>query len=484
MSNLNELSIQEAAKKLQAGEITAVDLARACLAEIEKRNKDLNIYLEVFDDVIEQAEAADARRASSPRAGSGQVEYPLLGIPLAIKDNILIKGKRASASSKMLENYVATYDATVIKKLKEAGAVFLGRTNMDEFALGGSTENSAFGVTKNPHDPSRVAGGTSGGSAAAVAAHMALGALGTDTGGSVRNPASFCGVVGLKPTYGSVSRFGVIAAVSSFDQVGPIAKTVEDAEIILNAIQGKDPQDSTSVEFPRTDLSSGSSRSDLRNSSKKIGVPRKLFAQGVNADVLEKFEASLKKFEAEGYEIVDIKIPALSFALATYYITNFAEVSSNLSRFDGVRYGLSLKGDSLVDDYAKSRAEGFGAETRRRILLGTYVLSAGYYDAYYGKAGLAREQLRKEFEKAFEEVDVIMTPTMPDVAWKIGEKEDPLSAYLVDIFTVPANLTGNPAISIPAGLVDGLPVGIQLTAAHGDEAALLRVGKVLLGETK
>ncbi|OGC93971.1 glutaminyl-tRNA synthase (glutamine-hydrolyzing) subunit A [Candidatus Adlerbacteria bacterium RIFOXYB1_FULL_48_10] len=464
MSNLNELSIQEAAAKLQAGDITAVDLARACLAEIEKRNKDLNVYLEVFDDVEEQARMADERR----KAGES---HPLLGIPLAIKDNILIKGKRASASSRMLENYVATYDATVIKKLKEAGAVFLGRTNMDEFALGGSTENSAFGPTKNPHDESRVAGGTSGGSAAAVAAHMALGALGTDTGGSVRNPASFCGVVGLKPTYGSVSRFGVIAAVSSFDQVGPIAKTVEDAEIILSTIQGKDQFDSTSIDgnlYPK------------HSEKKVIGVVEGL----AESKVSEIENAKRKELEAQGYTVKSISLPSLKFALATYYITNFAEVSSNLSRFDGVRYGLALKGDSLAEDYAKSRAEGFGPETRRRILLGTYVLSAGYYDAYYGKAGLAREQLRKEFETAFEDVDVIMTPTMPDVAWKIGEKEDPLSAYLADIFTVPANLTGNPAISIPAGLVDGLPVGIQLTAAHGDEAALLRVGKALLGESK
>ncbi|OGC88103.1 glutaminyl-tRNA synthase (glutamine-hydrolyzing) subunit A [Candidatus Adlerbacteria bacterium RIFOXYC1_FULL_48_26] len=464
MSNLNELSIQEAAAKLQAGDITAVDLARACLAEIEKRNKDLNVYLEVFNDVEEQARMADERR----KAGES---HPLLGIPLAIKDNILIKGKRASASSRMLENYVATYDATVIKKLKEAGAVFLGRTNMDEFALGGSTENSAFGPTKNPHDESRVAGGTSGGSAAAVAAHMALGALGTDTGGSVRNPASFCGVVGLKPTYGSVSRFGVIAAVSSFDQVGPIAKTVEDAEIILSTIQGKDQFDSTSIDgnlYPK------------HSEKKVIGVVEGL----AESKVSEIENAKRKELEAQGYTVKSISLPSLKFALATYYITNFAEVSSNLSRFDGVRYGLALKGDSLAEDYAKSRAEGFGPETRRRILLGTYVLSAGYYDAYYGKAGLAREQLRKEFETAFEDVDVIMTPTMPDVAWKIGEKEDPLSAYLADIFTVPANLTGNPAISIPAGLVDGLPVGIQLTAAHGDEAALLRVGKALLGESK
>ena len=462
--DLKTLTIKQARKMLDSKEITAVELASAYLEEIKKKNTELNVYLEVYDDVLLQAEEADKRIAKGEST-------PLLGIPLAIKDNILIKDRRSSAASKMLENYVATYDATVITKLKEAGAVFIGRTNMDEFALGGSTENSAFGVTKNPHDETRVAGGTSGGSAAAVAAGLALGALGTDTGGSVRNPASFCGVVGLKPTYGSVSRFGVIAAVSSFDQVGPIAKTIEDAEIILTAIQGKDQFDSTSIDgnlYPK------------HAEKKVIGIIEGL----AESKVATIEDAKRKDLEAQGHTVKTISLPSLKFALAAYYITNFAEVSSNLSRFDGVRYGLSLKGDSLVDDYAKSRAEGFGAETRRRILLGTYVLSAGYYDAYYGKAGLAREQLRREYEKAFEEVDVIMTPTMPDVAWKIGEKEDPLSAYLADIFTVPANLTGNPAISIPAGLADGLPVGVQFTAAHGDEAALFRVGKTLLGETK
>ncbi|MEI6864141.1 MAG: Asp-tRNA(Asn)/Glu-tRNA(Gln) amidotransferase subunit GatA [Candidatus Adlerbacteria bacterium] len=474
MTKLNELSITEASKKLHAGEITAVDLARACLAEIERDKPAgvvdrLNAYLEVFDDVIAQAEAADARR----RAGES---HPLLGIPLAIKDNILITGKKVSAASKMLENYVATYDATVIQKLKSAGAVFLGRTNMDEFALGGSTENSAFGPTKNPHDPTRVAGGTSGGSAAAVAAHMALGALGTDTGGSVRNPASFCGVVGLKPTYGAVSRSGLIAAVSSFDQAGPITKTVEDAELIFNTIRGKDILDATSID------------EDLylkRNKEiKRIGVFASAVTAGVSAEVEKVFKDSLAQLEKQGYELVDISIPSMQPALAAYYITNFAEVSSNLSRFDGVRYGLSLQGESLFDDYAKSRGEGFGAETRRRIILGTYVLSAGYYDAYYGKAVAAREQLRKEFEEAFKDVDVIATPTMPTPAWKIGEKSDPLSAYLADIFTVTANLTGNPAISVPMGTVDGLPVGIQFTAAHGDEETLFRVGKNVAGEEK
>src|SRR3990167_4281044 len=467
MNSLADLTIVEAGKRMSAGEITAVDLARACLKNIEARNKELNVYLEVFDDVVAQAEAADARR----KAGEN---HPLLGIPLAIKDNILIEGRRVSAASKMLEHYVATYDATVIRKLKEAGAGFMGRTNMDEFALGGSTENSAFGVTKNHHDPTRVAGGTSGGSAAAVAAGMALGALGTDTGGSVRNPASFCGVVGLKPTYGSVSRFGIIAAASSFDQCGPLAKIVEDAEILFNAISGRDELDSTSVD---------STFYSPKTHNKKIGVLRSLFAGEIDHITMGHFEDKLAKLRSAGYTIEDVEIPSASLALSAYYIINFAEVSANLSRFDGVRYGLSLKGENLWDDYAKSKAEGFGPETRRRIMLGTYVLSSGYYDAYYGKALAAREQLRNEYINLLNTFDAIATPTMPDIASKIGELGDPLAMYLADIFTVTANLTGNPAVSIPMGVVPSegkeLPVGIQLTAAHGDEAGLLALGHEL-----
>ena len=469
MSDLNKLSITEASKKLAAGEITAVDLARACLEEIKKRNTDLNAYLEVFEDVEKQAEAADVRRAAGE-------SHPLLGIPLAIKDNILIEGRKVSAASKILENYVASYDATVIKKLKDAGAVFLGRTNMDEFAHGSSTENSAYGPTKNPHDESRVPGGSSGGSAAAVAANMALGALGTDTGGSVREPASFCGVVGLKPTYGAVSRSGLIAMGSSLDQAGPLARTVEDAELIFNAIRGKDPLDSTSIEIEN-------SKSQNTN-NKRIGVPRKLLAQGIDADVLQNFEKSLDILRAKGYEVVDIELPQASLALAVYYVIMPAEVSANLARFDGVRYGLSLKGESLFDDYAKTRGHGFGAEVRRRIMLGTYALSSGYYDAYFGKATAARAELAREVAGVLEDVSLIATPTATSPATKLGEKtSDPLAMYLLDIFTVTANLTGNPALSVPMGTVSrdntDLPVGIQFTAAHGDESALFSAGKEL-----
>lgn len=472
MSNLAELTIEEASKKLAAKEITAVDLARACLENIKAKNAELNVYLEVFDDVEAQARAADERRAQGE---SG----PLLGIPLAIKDNILIEGRHVSAASKMLEGYTASYDSTIIKKLKEAGAVFLGRTNMDEFAHGSSTENSAYGPTKNPHDTSRVPGGSSGGSSAAVAAHLALGALGTDTGGSIREPASFCGLVGLKPTYGAVSRSGLIAMGSSLDQAGPLTHTVADTEIIFNAIRGKDPLDSTTVDallYPK------------REFKKKIGVPRHLLKEGVDKDVLDRFEEALAALKGEGYDVVDIELPSAGLALAIYYVIMPAEVSTNLARFDGVRYGLSLKGDTQWEDYAKSRGAGFGQEARRRIMLGTYVLSSGYYDAYYGKATTARARLTAEVARALEEVDVIATPAAPSPATKLGEKvSDPLAMYLLDIFTATANLTGNPALALPMGTVDregkNLPVGIQFTAAHGGEETLFTVGKNLEAKT-
>lgn len=468
MSELNKLSITEAADKLQKKEISAVELTRACLDEVAKRDGSIHAYLEVFDDAEKQAAEADARRATGENDA-------LLGIPLGMKDNILIAGKRVSAASKILEGYVAPYDATITAKLKKAGAVFLGRTNMDEFAHGSSTENSAFGPTKNPHDESRIPGGSSGGSAAAVAGHMALGALGTDTGGSIREPASFCGLVGLKPTYGAVSRSGLVAMGSSLDQAGPLTKTVADAELLFNEIKGKDSLDSTSVDL---------SIYDNRISKKKIGVPRHLLATGVDPDVLQAFEASLAALKAEGYDIVDIELPSAGLALAVYYVIMPAEVSANLARFDGVRYGLSLKGESLWEDYAKTRGAGFGREARRRIMLGTYVLSSGYYDAYYGKAGVAREKLRAEVSAVLSTVDLIATPTAPTPAPKLGEKtEDPLAMYLLDIFTVTANLTGNPALSLPMGTVmreqAPLPVGIQFTAAHGNEQALFTAGKAL-----
>ena len=470
MIDLNTLTIKIAREKLDAKEFSAVELAQAYLDEIKNKNTELNAYLEVYDDVLEQAKRADERLA---KGESGA----LLGIPLAVKDNILIKGKKATSASKILENYVASYDATVISNLKKAGAVFLGRTNMDEFALGGSTENSAYGVTKNPHDLSRVPGGTSGGSAVVVAANMALGALGSDTGGSIRLPASFCGVVGLKPTYGRVSRSGLMAATSSFDVIGPIAKTVEDAEIIFNVIKGDDVLDSTSIK----EVESYKVHKVIKSEKLVIGVPWDLIDQdGIDPKIKENFKESVKKFEVLGYIIKDIKLPN---CIALYYIINFAEVSTNLSRFDGVRYGVHKDGKNLLEDYLLSKGAGFGKETRRRILLGTYVLSAGYYDAYYGKAQKAREALKKEFQQIFTEVDFIATPTSPTLPWKIGEKSDPLSVYLADIFTVTANIVGVPAIALPSGILEvehlpaqagkKLPLGIQFMASHGMEDALI-----------
>ncbi|MFH1365779.1 MAG: Asp-tRNA(Asn)/Glu-tRNA(Gln) amidotransferase subunit GatA [Patescibacteria group bacterium] len=465
MIDLKNLTIEKARTSLDAKEFSAVDLAKTYLMEIEKKNKEFNAYLEVYDDVLEQAKTADEMIAK-------EESYPLLGIPLAVKDVILIKGKHVSAASKILENYIATYNATVITKLKKQGAVFLGRTNMDEFALGSSTENSAYGVTKNPHDNSRVPGGTSGGSAAVVAGDMALAALGSDTGGSIRLPSSFCGVVGLKPTYGRVSRYGLMAAVSSFDVIGPITKTTKDAQIIFDVIKGNDILDSTSIADKKY---LGTPKKDKR----VIGVPWELINQeGINLKVKENFKDAVKKLENLGYEVRDIKLPN---CLALYYIINFAEVSTNLARFDGIRYGMHKDGQNLLKDYLLTRRDGFGKETKRRILLGTYVLSAGYYDAYYGKAKKARVALRKEFQELFSEIDLILTPTSPIPAWKIGEKSDPLSMYLVDIFTVTANIVGVPAISVPSGFVaiedKNLPLGIQFMALHGAEDLLFEVGK-------
>ncbi len=464
MIDLKNLTIKKAHDALVAKEFTAVELAQAYLSVIEEKNPELNAYLGVYDDVIEQAKKADERIARGDAT-------TLTGIPIAIKDNMLIEGKIVSSASKILEKYVATYDATAIKKLKEAGVVFLGRVNMDEFAMGGSTENSAYGVTKNPHDTTRVSGGSSGGSAAAVASDMALAALGSDTGGSIRQPASFCGIVGLKPTYGSVSRHGLMAMASSLDVIGPMTKTVEDAEILYNTIKGRDSFDSTSVEG-----------SLPKKEKYVIGVPRDFLKEGVDADVLENFNQSIEKLRNAGYEIRDISLPTLPYSLAVYYIIMPAEVSSNLSRFDGVKYGSLKEGKDLTEDYFFTRGEFFGKEARRRIMLGTYVLSTGYYDAYYGKAGKVRELIKQDFEKAFKEVDVVATPVSPMPAFKIGEKSsDPLQMYLADIFTVSANLATIPAISIPSGTVvhedKSLPVGIQILGPRFSEDILFEIGK-------
>lgn len=428
---------------------------------LETDNRKLNAFLEFFADVEEQKE--------KQKNNNGV----LAGMRLAIKDNILIKGEISSSASKILSNYVASYDATVIGKLREAGAVFLGRTNMDEFAMGASTENSAYGPSKNPHDITRVPGGSSGGSAAAVAAGLCDAALGSDTGGSIRQPASFCGVVGLKPTYGRVSRFGLTALASSFDQIGPITRTVADAEKIYQVIAGADENDATTVEAEFFETKAGEKL--------KIGVPGSLLATGVQKEVLENFEQTLEKLKKAGYEIIDIELPAVKYSLACYYIIMPAEASSNLARFDGLRYGLKRGGKNLLEDYLETRGNGFGPETRRRIILGTYVLSAGYYDAYYGQAVRVREVIKQDFAQAFRRVDAIILPTAPTTAFKIGEKSsDPLQMYLADVFTAPANIAGLPAISVPTGR-DGnnLPIGTQLIAPPWREDRLFALGAQL-----
>ncbi|MES2314766.1 MAG: Asp-tRNA(Asn)/Glu-tRNA(Gln) amidotransferase subunit GatA [Patescibacteria group bacterium] len=482
--DLKTLTIQKAHEALKKGGYTSVQLTQAYLDEIKKRNPSINAYLEVFADALDQAQKADEKIADAKKRGT---DFPLLcGIPCGIKDNILIQGHIASAASKMLENYHATYDATVILKLKEAGAVFLGRLNMDEFAMGGSTENSAYGPTKNPHDESRVAGGSSGGSAAAVAMHGALFTLGSDTGGSIRQPASFCGVVGLKPTYGAISRYGVMAMGSSLDQIGPIANTVTDTESIFNAIKGQDIKDGTTISGDT--YKAGDKSYEVGGKKPIIGVPRDfLKGDGIDSAVLASFNDSLDSFKKMGYEIKDISLPNISYSLMVYYVLMPAEVSSNMARFDGVKYGLHTDGANVIEDYFETRRAGFGKEVIRRILLGTYVLTSGYYDAYYNRANAVRQMITNDFLKAFESVDIIATPTAPSPAFKIGEKTaDPVAMYLEDIFTVTANLTGLPALSVPCGEVEkegkNLPIGLQLTARHGDEKTLFDAGKDFLKE--
>lgn len=474
MIDLKNLTINKAHESMMKGEYTAVDLVKSYLEVIKEKNSELNIYLEVFEeDALKQARLADLRFKEG-------TAVEMTGIPVALKDNILYEGHTVSAASKILENYKATYDSTVVKKLKDAGAVILGRTNMDEFAMGVSTENSAFGVTKNPHDTRRVPGGSSGGSTAAIAVNASLVALGSDTGGSCRQPAAFCGVVGFKPTYGSVSRHGLIAMGSSLDIIGPITRSVSDAEVLFNTIKGQDPMDSTSI--PQN-------ISGRKGASKPvIGIPREFLKMGVDERILTNFNEAVSKLESLGYEVRDVNLPNVKYTVPVYYIITPAEVSSNLARFDGVKYGLHIDGGTnLLDDYFKSRGAGFGPEVKRRIIVGTYVLSSGYHDAYYNKAMAVRDLITEDYRKAFEEVDVILTPTTTGPAFKIGEKvNDPVKMYLEDIFTGPANIAGLPAVSIPSGFLEEegikLPLGIQFMASHHREDLLFEVGKKFLGE--
>ncbi len=472
MNEHTQKTLGELKDMLENGECSAVDLVKKSLKTIKEENDEINAYLEVFDDALEEAEEADKRRKKGEQGA-------LLGIPIAVKDNMLIEGKTVSAGSKILENYTASYDAFVIQKLKESGAVIVGRTNLDEFAMGGSTENSAFGVVRNPHDKTRVAGGSSGGSAAAVAMGSVPVSLGSDTGGSIREPAAFCGCVGLKPTYGTVSRNGLIAMGSSLDQIGPFANTVDDVELLFRVIEGHDPKDSTSLLHPEF--------ATADKNTLTIGVPRSFFKEGVRSDVLEQFEATLEMLKTAGHTIKDIELPYIKYSLPVYYIIMPAEASTNLSRFDGMRYGLHVEGKDLLEEYKKSRGKGFGKEVRRRIMLGTYVLSSGYYDAYYGKATTVRKMIQDDFTRAFKDCDAIATPTTPSPAFTIGEKEDPVSMYLTDIFTVPANIAGIPGISVPMGSVTRhdkkLPIGFQIMAPHMHENTLFTLGRLVEKKT-
>ncbi len=464
--DLKNLTIEKAHQSLKKGEYTCKELADAYLEVIKTKNTELNAYLEIFEDIAEQTEIAQEKFKNG-------TDTILTGIPLAIKDNILFVGHKASASSKILEKYVASYDSTVVKDLRDAGAVILGRTNMDEFAMGSSTETSAYGVTRNPIDPIRVPGGSSGGSAAALASDMALFTLGTETCGSVREPAAFCGLVGLKPTYGTLSRYGIIAMGNSLDQVSPFSKNVRDSEIIFNALSRYDEKDATSI---KNDMRTP--KFDKKN-NKKIGIPWHLFEKGIDEVIMQNFKESVEKLKNNGYEIIDIKLPYCTYSLAAYYIIMPAEVSTNLSRFDGVRYGTRVEGGNIWESFKKSRSNGFGTEARRRIILGTYVLSHGYYDAYYNKAWKVRHAMEKELGGAFKEVGLIMTPTVPVLPFKLGEKlSDPVSMYLCDIFSAPANLVGIPAIALPSGKTEeGLPLSVQFMAPHFCENELFEIGK-------
>ena len=472
---LKNLTIKKFNQGLIGKKFSATEAAKAFFDYIEKKDGKIGGYLRLTKDLA----LNQAKQIDNDIAVGKKIDI-LAGAPLAVKDNILIEGEITTAASKILENYRAIYDATVIKKLKEVGAVFLGKTNLDEFAMGASTENSAFKITKNPFDLKRVAGGSSGGSAAAVAVDMAVAALGSDTGGSIRQPASFCGIVGLKPTYGAVSRSGLIAMASSLDQVGPMTKTVEDAAILFKAISGKDEFDSTGVNAKYGDELLNPDFNMVKKL--KIGIPKEYFvAEGLDKNVAKAVEETIDKLKTLGFEFKEISLPHTKYAVSVYYIIMPAEVSANLARFDGIRYGQTLNVEeqmSLKDIYFKTRGGGFGEEAKRRIILGTFVLSAGYYDAYYSKAQKVRQLIKNDFNEAFKEVDVILTPVYPTSAFNIGEKiDDPLKMYLGDIFTIPANLAELPAISIPIKQTVGLPVGFQLIGKPFREADILGIGQ-------
>jgi aspartyl-tRNA(Asn)/glutamyl-tRNA(Gln) amidotransferase subunit A len=466
-------SIRELHKHLVSKERSAVEITQEALDRIQALEPKLHSFLSVTADrALEQARAVDAKIAAKEEIGL------LAGIPIGVKDNICTKGIRTTCASRMLENFIPPYESTVTEKLLAAGAVIVGKTNLDEFAMGGSTETSAFGMTRNPWDLSRVAGGSSGGSAAAVAAEECVVSLGSDTGGSIRQPASFCGVVGIKPTYGLVSRYGLVAFASSLDQIGSFGRTVEDAAILLGAIAGYDPKDSTSLKVAIPDYIAAL-KPDLKPRGQlKIGVIKETFGEGLDSQVEQAIAKALEQLQALGVEIHVVSCPRFRYGLPSYYIIAPSEASANLARYDGVKYGYrAADADNLVEMYTRTRATGFGAEVKRRIMLGTYALSAGYYDAYYLKAQKVRTLIKEDFEKAFEQVDVLACPTAPTTAFKAGEKtSDPLSMYLVDLMTIPVNLAGLPGISVPCGFDDnGLPIGLQLIGKALREDQLFQV---------
>ncbi|GBR77359.1 aspartyl/glutamyl-tRNA amidotransferase subunit A [Candidatus Termititenax dinenymphae] len=465
---MHKLTLKEIQNKLQNKEISSVEITKAVLAQVQKQEPQIKAYLQVQEKAaLEQAQKADA-------ATGDQKDKPLLGVPLAIKDNMNLLGTETTCASKILKGYVSPYTATAVKKLLDAGAVIIGKTNLDEFAMGSSTENSAFQKTTNPWNKDCVPGGSSGGAAAAVAADECFGCLGSDTGGSIRQPASFCGVVGLKPTYGLVSRFGLVAFASSLDQIGPLTKTVEDAAILLNVIAGYDAKDSTSMDLPSQDYTKLLAQ-DIKG--KKIAVIKELLGAGIDANVRQTIQTAIDNLKAQGAIIEEVEMPSFKYALATYYLVATSEASANLARFDGVRFGYRSKNPKdVLELFKKSRAEGFGAEVKRRIMLGTYALSAGYYDAYYLKAQKVRTVIKQDYAKAFAKYDAVLSPTSPSTAFKFGEKTDnPLSMYLSDIATIPVNLAGLPGISVPCGLADGLPVGLQLVTNEFEEQKLLQI---------
>jgi len=468
--SIHKLSLCELQKKFAAGEVTATEIVRGYYLRIGQVEPKVKAYLtQTKDSALAKAAALDEKLKGWRKT------RPMTGMPLAIKDNLCTDGVATTCSSRMLQNFVPPYDATVIAKLKEQEYILLGKTNLDEFAMGSSTENSAFGPSRNPWNLHCVPGGSSGGAAAAVAADECVAALGSDTGGSIRQPAAFCGVVGLKPTYGRVSRYGLVAFASSLDQIGPITKDVPDAALLLNAIAGHDPMDSTSADLPVPDYMKALKKKDLKKL--KVGVPVEFFAEGLDPEVEQAVRAAIEELKNLGGQITEIQLPRTDAAIAVYYVIATAEASSNLARYDGVKYGLRAKETKdLLDLYMKTRAEGFGPEVKRRIMLGTYALSSGYYDAYYGKAQAVRTLIRQDFDAAFNEVDLIVTPVTPTPAFKLGEKsENPLQMYLSDIYTISINLAGLPAISVPCGFSkSGLPIGLQLIGRAFEEETLLR----------